>query len=36
VGDVVLTSVEEAAYQRLVTRFTGMWTLADPVDRFTY
>jgi len=35
-GDVVLTPAEETAYQRLVTRFTGMWTLGDPVDRFTY
>ncbi len=35
-GDVVLTAAEETAYQRVVTRFNRMWTLADPVDRFTY
>jgi len=35
-GDVVLTAVEETAYQRVVTRFNRMWTLADPVERFTY
>jgi len=35
-GDVVLTAAEEAAYQRVVTRFNQMWTLADPVERFTY
>jgi len=35
-GDVVLTAAEETAYQRVITRFNQMWTLADPVDRFTY
>ncbi len=29
-GDVVLTADEETAYQRVVTRFNRMWTLADP------
>jgi len=35
-GDVVLTATEETAYQRVITRFNRMWTLADPVERFTY
>ena len=35
-GDVVLTAAEETAYQRVITGFNRMWTLADPVDRFTY
>jgi hypothetical protein len=35
-GDVVLTAAEETAYQRVITRFNRMWTLADPVERFTY
>ncbi len=35
-GDVVLTAAEETAYQRVMTRFNRMWTLADPVDRFAY
>jgi len=35
-GDIVLTAAEEAAYQRVITRFDRMWTLADPVERFTY
>ncbi len=29
-GDVVLTVAEETAYERVVTRFNRMWTLADP------
>jgi len=34
-GDVVLTAAEEtAAYQRVITRFNRMWTLADPAERF--
>ncbi len=35
-GDVVLTAAEETAYQRVITRFNRMWTLGDPVERFTY
>jgi len=35
-GDVVLTAAEEIAYQRVVTRFNRMWTLGNPLDRFTY
>lgn len=35
-ASVVLTAAEEAAYQRVITRFNQMWTLADPVERFTY
>ncbi len=35
-GDVVLTAAEETAYQRVITRFNRMWTLADPAERFTY
>jgi len=35
-GDVVLTAAEETAYQRVITRFNRMWTLADPIERFTY
>jgi len=35
-GDGVLTAAEETAYQRVMTRFNRMWTLADPVDRFAY
>jgi len=34
--DEVLTAAEGTAYQRVVTRFNRMWTLADPVERFTY
>ena len=26
----------ETAYQRVITRFNRIWTLADPVDRFAY
>lgn len=35
-SDVTLSAAEEAAYQRTVTRISGMWALGDPVDRFTY
>jgi len=29
-GDVVLTAAEETAYQRVITGFNRMWTLAEP------
>ncbi len=35
-GDVVLSEVEEAAYQRTVTRLNSMWALGSDLDRFTY
>jgi hypothetical protein len=35
-GDVVLTAVEAAAYQRIADRFNGMWALSDPLSRFLY
>jgi len=35
-GDVVLTTAEETAYQRVITRFNRMWTLGSPFDRFAY
>lgn len=35
-GDVVFTAAEEAAYQRLVDRFNGMWAAGDPLARWGY
>jgi len=35
-GDVVLTAVEGAAYEWLVTRFNQMWALGDPVEHLIY
>ena len=34
--DVVLTSDEEAAYQRLADRFNAMWASSDPLARWIY
>jgi hypothetical protein len=36
IGDVVLTEVEEAAYQRTIDRRNNMWTLSSALDRFRY
>jgi hypothetical protein len=35
-NDVVLTTAEAAAYQRIADRFNGMWALSDPLSRFLY
>lgn len=35
-GDVVLTPAEDTAYERLAGRFNAMWTLSDPLARWTY
>lgn len=35
-GDVVLSPAEDDAYERLASRFTAMWTSADPPTHWVY